>query len=185
MECSNKVTKPSDTCESKQIVNGKWTPIYSQALLVELDNGKRFISNFRYNLKESTLKNPLTGDITKLSDLSTGSEEAFDSACDQTMVGYLQEDFTNSKSSQESLKNFHATCFYAKQGQHYNIETTKPIEEGEKKLKWNKITKHDSSANKALTVVQAKKEEKAAQKTEEKKEKEEAKEASSKAEVSQ
>lgn len=53
MECTNKMTKKGGACESKQIVTGKWSPIYSQALLVELDNGKRFITNFRYNLKES------------------------------------------------------------------------------------------------------------------------------------
>lgn len=50
------------------------------------------------------------------------------------------------------MKNFQATCFYAKQNQHYEIETTKPIEEGEKKLKFNKIMKHDSTANKALQL---------------------------------
>lgn len=99
MECSNKISKSSDACESKSIVSGKWSPIYAQSLLVELDNGKRFITNFRYNLKKATLENPLGGDISKLADLSTGSEEAFDSACDQTMVGYVQEDYTNSKNS--------------------------------------------------------------------------------------
>lgn len=93
------------------------------------------------------MKNPLTGDITKLADLSTGSEEAFDSICDQTMVGYVQEDYTNSKNSQESMKNFQATCFYGVQSQHYDIETTKPVEEGEKKLKFSKIVKHNSQAN--------------------------------------
>ena len=81
MECNNKPQSKSDSCDSKQIVNGKWSPIYSQALLVELDNGKRFITNFRYNLKESVLKDPLSGDISKLNELSTGSEEAFDSDC--------------------------------------------------------------------------------------------------------
>tara|TARA_B110000305_G_C18881154_1_gene377607 strand:+ start:218 stop:415 length:198 start_codon:yes stop_codon:yes gene_type:complete len=65
-------------------------------LLVELDNGKRFITNFRYNLKESYLKDPLTGDLSKLNELSTGSEEAFDSECHSTMVGYVQDDYKNS-----------------------------------------------------------------------------------------
>jgi len=151
MECTNKITKKGGACESKQIVTGKWSPIYSQALLVELDNGKRFITNFRYNIKESTMKNPLAGDLTKLADLSTGSEEAFDSVCYQTMVGYVQEDY-NSKSSGESMKNFHATCFYGVQSQHYDIETTSPVEEGEKKLKFSKIVKHNSNANQQLSL---------------------------------
>lgn len=96
------------------------------------------------------MKNPIGGDLSKLSDLTTGSEEAFDSACDQTMVGYVQEDYTNSKNSQESMKNFHATCFFGQQVQKYDIEQTKIVEEGEKKLKFNKIIKHDSNGNKEL-----------------------------------
>lgn len=97
------------------MVKGKWSPIYSQALLVELDNGKRFITNFRYNLKESVLANPLSGDTSKLGELSTGSEEAFDSDCQSTMVGYVEDDYTNSLKSGESMKNFKATCFFGQQ----------------------------------------------------------------------
>lgn len=81
--------------------------------MVELDNGKRFITNFRYNLKESFLKDPLNGDISKLGTLSTGSEEAFDSDCKQTMVGYVQDNY-NQKTG-ESMKNFKATCFFGQQ----------------------------------------------------------------------
>lgn len=137
------------------MVKGKWSPIYSQALLVELDNGKRFITNFRYNLKESVLANPLSGDTSKLGELSTGSEEAFDSDCQSTMVGYVEDDYTNSLKSGESMKNFKATCFFGRQVQHYDIETTKPIEEGEKKLKFNKIMKHNAAASLDLTVTKS------------------------------
>ena len=133
---------------------------------MELDNGKRFITNFRYNLKESFLKDPLNGDISKLKTLSTGSEEAFDSDCQQTMVGYVQENY-NQKTG-ESMKNFKATCFFGQQVQHYDIETTKPIEEGEKKMKFNKIIKHNAAAsldllatNKNSTAEAVKKTEKA------------------------
>lgn len=134
------------------MVSGKWSPIYSQALLVELDNGKRFITNFRYNLKESYLKDPLTGDLSKLSELSTGSEEAFDSECHSTMVGYVQDDYKNSQRASESMKNFKATCFFGQQIEHYDVETTQPVEEGEKKLKFNKITKHNAAASKDLAI---------------------------------
>ena len=102
------------------------------------------------------MKNPLGGDLSKLSDLTTGSEEAFDSVCDSTMVGYLQEDYNSSKDSKESMRNFQATCFFAQQNQHYDIEQTKPVEEGEKKLKFNKIVKHNSQANKELTLKEPK-----------------------------
>ena len=72
-----------------QLVQGKWSPIYSQALLVELDNGMRFLANFRYDVKQTIKANPLDGNISSLSSLSTGSEESFDSSCDQTMVGIV------------------------------------------------------------------------------------------------
>ena len=45
------------------------------------------------------------------------------------------------------MKNFRATCFYGVQNQHYDIESTKEVEEGEKKLKFSKIVKHNSNAN--------------------------------------
>ena len=32
---------------------GTWSTIYDQAMRVELDNGLRFITNFRYNVKQS------------------------------------------------------------------------------------------------------------------------------------
>lgn len=64
MLCDNKITDKNSKCDSKVIINGKWSPIYSQALLVELENGMRFISNFRYNVKESLSQDPLNGDIS-------------------------------------------------------------------------------------------------------------------------
>lgn len=38
-----------------QTVTGTWSPVYSQALSVSLDNGMRFVSNFRYNLPGNTV----------------------------------------------------------------------------------------------------------------------------------
>jgi Cathepsin C exclusion domain len=32
------------------VIPGKWTMIYDQAFDVELENGMRFLNNFRYNL---------------------------------------------------------------------------------------------------------------------------------------
>lgn len=52
--CSND-KKCSDT-----VTPGKWTSIYDQAFNIELDNGMRFIANFRYNLKPELAKDPYT-----------------------------------------------------------------------------------------------------------------------------
>lgn len=73
----------------------------------------------------------------------------------------------SSQTSTESMKNFKATCFFGRQVDHFDIETTKPIEEGEKKLKFNKILKHNSAASLDLAKLNqavqksSKKEEKA------------------------
>jgi len=44
-------------CATSEI-NGKWTSIYDQAFNIELDNGMRFIANFRYNIKPDVTKDP-------------------------------------------------------------------------------------------------------------------------------
>jgi len=55
---------------------GKWSPIYAQSLLVELDEGFRFISNFKYTLKDSISKDLIhaTDNLKKLSEISTEDE---------------------------------------------------------------------------------------------------------------
>lgn len=40
----------------REKVHGKWQDYYDQAFLVELDNGLRFLANFRYELKDDLLK---------------------------------------------------------------------------------------------------------------------------------
>jgi hypothetical protein len=47
-------------CDKAKTVKGKWSTIYDQALKVELENGQRFITNFRYNVKPSVSTDPLT-----------------------------------------------------------------------------------------------------------------------------
>jgi len=42
-----------------QVISGKWSTIYDQAFRVELDNGLRFVSNFRYNIKPNWSEDPL------------------------------------------------------------------------------------------------------------------------------
>ena len=34
-----------------EIINGHWTAIYDQAFNIELDNGMRFLANYRYDIK--------------------------------------------------------------------------------------------------------------------------------------
>ena len=45
-------------CGKAEKIRGKWSPIYAQAMMVELENGMRFVTNFRYNLKASISPDP-------------------------------------------------------------------------------------------------------------------------------
>jgi len=85
---------PNDKkCETK-VIPGKWTSIYDQAFNVELDNGLRFLANFRYNLKPELAKDPYSTanekGIGRFSQIQSGDYEKFDSECDRTMVGFIQ-----------------------------------------------------------------------------------------------
>ena len=63
-------------------IHGKWSTIYDQSLKVELDNGLRFVANFRYNAKPTLTNDPLTDQELKFVDLHSGDYGSFDSECD-------------------------------------------------------------------------------------------------------
>jgi hypothetical protein len=42
--------KNGKECDSKHI-SGNWSDIYDQSFKVELDNGLRFLANFKYSVK--------------------------------------------------------------------------------------------------------------------------------------
>jgi hypothetical protein len=44
---------------STEMIKGHWTAIYDQAINIELDNGMRFLANFRYDIKPEISKDPL------------------------------------------------------------------------------------------------------------------------------
>ena len=73
-----------------ETINGTWSTIYDQAMRVELDNGIRFISNFRYNLKPSVSADPVGDGGNTFSSLKTSDYDSFDSDCGATMVGMVQ-----------------------------------------------------------------------------------------------
>jgi len=56
---------------------------------IELENGLRFLANFRYSLKSDISKNVLAEEESKFEDLKTGDYGKFNSECDQTMVGFV------------------------------------------------------------------------------------------------
>jgi len=90
-------------------VGGTWSTVYDQAMRVELDNGMRFLANFRYNVKVSLSEDPLRDGAGPFQGLKTGDYDSFDSKCDETMVGMVQ-----TVHGSGSMKNHRAQCFYAK-----------------------------------------------------------------------
>jgi hypothetical protein len=70
-------------------LTGTWSPVYDQSFTVELENGLRFLANFKYNIKGSISHNPQRDGGSQFADVKTGDYGKFDSQCDQTMVGFV------------------------------------------------------------------------------------------------
>mmetsp|Transcript_4265 Transcript_4265/g.6272 ORF Transcript_4265/g.6272 Transcript_4265/m.6272 type:complete len:100 (-) Transcript_4265:307-606(-) len=85
----------AEVCESLSkcsgSLSGKWFSFYDQAFKVDLDNGMRFITNYKYALKEYVDSDPLKDGIKKLAELDTDDYDKFYSICDKTMVGFVQQ----------------------------------------------------------------------------------------------
>ena len=92
-----------------QSLTGTWSTIYDQAMRVELDNGTRFITNFRYNIKPDISNDPIADGSGKFEGTQTGDYQSFDSVCSETMVGFVQK-----VHGQGNMKEHNAHCFFAK-----------------------------------------------------------------------
>ena len=77
-----------DDCESKQIP-GTWSTIYDQSFKIELENGVRFLANFKYSVKPEISRQPIVDGEGEFISLTTGDYVKFDSQCDKTMVGFV------------------------------------------------------------------------------------------------
>ena len=100
-------------------VNGTWSTVYDQAMRVELDNGVRFLTNFRYNLKPDVSKDPVAEGAAAFSSIKTSDYDTFESKCNESMVGFVQK-----VHGEGDYHKHHAQCFYAKQVEALNIETS-------------------------------------------------------------
>ena len=56
---------------------------------VELNNGQRFITNFRYNIKNNISENPVADGATRFTGIGAGDYINFDSKCNESMVGFV------------------------------------------------------------------------------------------------
>lgn len=76
-------------CEST-LVPGTWSPIYDQAFKIELNNGLRFLANFKYTVKPEISKDPIKDGSDEFQALKAGDYNKFDTHCDRTMIGFVQ-----------------------------------------------------------------------------------------------
>jgi hypothetical protein len=131
-----------------QSFSGTWSTIYDQAMRVELDNGVRFVTNFRYNVLDSISKDPVGDGAGAFSSIKAGSYGSFDSKCNETMVGFVQ-----TMHGKGSLENHTVQCFYGKQTKHYDIQHSVEVLEGEGS-KIAKIQGENGASNSVAQIVQ-------------------------------
>jgi len=56
---------------------------------VELDNGVRFLSNFRYNVNKSISEDPVKDGGNTFTGMKTSDYDSFETDCGKTMVGFV------------------------------------------------------------------------------------------------
>lgn len=145
--CRDTQGLPEDQTPAKceqQLVTGHWTAIYDQALNIELDNGQRFITNLRYNLKQSIAASPFSAaqrdhGVSQFEGIETGDYDKFDSDCTRTMVGFVQN-IPKITGKQGGMTNHEVQCFVGKMVKPYAYEKSEAHDNG--KLKWNTVTSH-------------------------------------------
>lgn len=121
-QVEGKFCKNGNQCEDKT-VPGTWSNIYDQAFKIELDNGMRFLSNFKYTLKPEISQDPTKDGASEFTNLKTGDYNKFDTECDKTMIGFVQ--MMPNKSTQKSTMGAHRVqCFWGEQETHYDMEKT-------------------------------------------------------------
>ena len=80
--------KDGVTCDSNHLT-GTWSTVYDQSFKIELENGLRFLANFKYSIKPELSQNPNRDGVAAFSQIKTGDYGKFDSQCDKTMIGFV------------------------------------------------------------------------------------------------
>jgi len=116
---------------------------------VELDNGTRFVTNFRYNAKPQLSQDPLHDALLQQVDVHSGDYQKFDSDCSQTMVGFVQS-IPSLSGESYSLTDHKVQCFYGQQSKAMKLESTSQSEVGE--VKQAQITSHTQTSQAPLVT---------------------------------
>lgn len=115
--------KKGQDCDSEKIA-GTWSPIYDQAVKIELKNGLRFLANFKYTVKPEISQDPTKDGSDEFQSLKAGDYNKFDTHCDRTMVGFVQTIPSIRTGEVYTMKDHRVQCFYGVQNVHYDMEKT-------------------------------------------------------------
>ena len=90
-------------------------------MVVELDNKLKFIANFKYEIKKNVTTKPMEMSVATLDKLIPDTEDAakrqFDSICDETMIGFVQD-----QGKVGSITNHEVICFFAEKDKKHLYE---------------------------------------------------------------
>lgn len=99
----------------------------------------RFLANFKYSVKPEISRQPTVDGESEFISLSTGDYVKFDSQCDKTMVGFVQNVPTITHHS-FSMQEHEVQCFYGEQETHYDMEKTVSVKTDAEDVKIAVIT---------------------------------------------
>jgi hypothetical protein len=114
--------------------------------MIELENGLRFLANFKYSIKPEISHDPEDEGALKFKDVKTGDYGKFDSHCDQTMVGFVQT-IPSMRKEKYGMTDHMIQCFFGEQETHYDMEKTVSVKTESDTVKVAVIT----SQNKIVT----------------------------------
>jgi hypothetical protein len=144
--------KDAEKCEDSHI-SGTWSTVYDQSFKVELDNGLRFLANFKYSIKKEISVLPVVDGEKKFEDVKTGDYGKFDSQCDKTMIGFVQTIPTIAKDIY-TMNKHKIVCFYGEQDTHYDMEKTVSVKTESDTVKVAVITSQNKIISEPIEKTQ-------------------------------
>ena len=97
------------------------------------------MANFKYTVKPEISRQPIVDGEGEFISLSTGDYVKFDSQCDKTMVGFVQN-VPKVSHNAFSMQEHEIQCFFGEQETHYDMEKTVSVKTDDADVKIAVIT---------------------------------------------
>lgn len=107
---------------------------------IELNNGLRFLANFKYTVKPEISQDPTKDGADEFQSLKAGDYNKFDDHCDKTMVGFVQTMPNVGSNKAYTFADHRVQCFYGVQTVHYDMEKTVQVKTDSDNVKVAVIT---------------------------------------------